>query len=663
MRRIAVIALMFVCFFAPCVCVANPADAYSTSEGMYIGTFGKFNDAIGDYWEQTAPYGIDDFHDHFHQGVDIGADEFTELKALGDGYVKEAGWIDPTGYGLLVTIHYPWALTPDGSDVGMDVMYGHLAALGVHAGDTVHKGQTVAYVGNTGRSTGPHTHMEVSYGNSGQTVDPALYFTDLKPGSIGDGSGKGTGGTAMHRLPSFDFELKVDLINPVRDIFEEIIKAATAGLHLIEGAVKNLFIILITIDLALGLGFYLLNQDMQERTGFLSYFAYKMLFYGFLLFFLTHWGDYVGNFSRDLFTESAAIMINRSQTEIAEVISSPTDVMAKGLHVVSPIFSQLLKDSGSTLGFGLGFAAVIGFLILVLFIIIGWHLALAYIEFYLMVLFGFTTFLFAGERHLRIHSENGINGIIASAINLMFFCFFAVTLQGVMADLSVDSIFTTTNRAGQEIAYRHPSMADPNNAGIPPPPDGLPIFLSKIRMVETGGCSDPYHTWSGDVNEDDGLANSYGAYQIQPGNWINWAEAAYDAGYPIFPDGGGYPTNGTRGYSRFSWSPTNQDIVASYRIMEYYKEFGNWHDCAVAWNGGGGAVGKGWSETESYWAKVSGASASQLDQIAAIRTAVNINVLLRLFLVVLMFMLIGDRIGQLVMNSFGCRGFTFRMNS
>ena len=660
-RRIVFYIMACLCFLSGYVC-ANPADGsgiYSSTEGLYINSFGSFNNAIGGAWEQTAPYGYDDFHDHFHQGVDIGADFGVPLKAVGNGWVIEAGWdIDPKGYGCLVTIHYPDIPAPDGSGCGMDVMYAHLQGTYVAAGDLVSPGMVVAEIGSSGISTGPHTHLEVSYGNSTQRVDPALYFSDLKYGSGGGSSSSGSFGEFRSSIP---FELKADLVKPIREIFETLIKACTEGLKFLEGGMKKIFMILLSIDLVLSLIFY--NLDITSRDQpFFAYLCYKFLMYGLLLFVLTHWGDFAGNLSKNLFTEAGAIMASHTPQEAIDAISSPTDVIQKGLHIVSPIFGQVFSDASSTIGFGTGITALLGFIILILFLIIGWQLAKSYIEFYMMVLFGFTTFIFAGEKHTRIHSENGINGILACSINLMFFCFFAITLQGVMTDLSMDAVYTVGSRAGGEFVYRHPVANDPDNAGIPPGPEGIRIFMSKLRRVETGGCEDPYHTHSYDSN-DDGSFNSYGAYQIQPGNWIAWAEEAYAAGYPLMDDGGGYPTDGTRGYSRFSWSPMNQDLVAEYKMLSYFKEFGNWHDVATAWNGGSGSVGEGRSATEEYWAKVSGATPSAAANTAIGRAGINILVLLKMLLLLLMFMIMGDKISAAVMNSFGGRGFTFRTNS
>lgn len=656
--------MLFLCMATSCVCSANPADAYTASEGMYIGTFGRFNDFIGDSWEQVSPYGWRvhpiSGDSRFHQGVDISAEYGTSLYALGDGFVKEAGNIDPSGYGLLVTVHYPWALAPDGSAVGMDVMYAHLAAHTVYAGDTVRKGQTIAFLGSSGSSTGPHVHMEVSYGNSLQTVDPALYFSDLTPGSFGNGSGQGL---AMDRMPSFNIELKADLVKPIREIIETIVKAATAGLQTLADGIKSLFAILITIDLAIALIFYNLDKNMHEKTPLFAYLAFKFLFYGFLLFFLTHWGDFVGNLSKDLFSEAAAIMSNRTPDEVAAAISSPTDVIAKGLHIVSPIFTQALKDSGTLLGFGIGIVLCLGALILLLFFIIGWHMALAYIEFYLMILFGFTTFIFAGEKHTRIHAENGINGIIASAINLMFFCFFAITLQGMMADLAVDSVFTVGGRAGQEFTYQHPGVNDPDNAGIPPGANGLTIFMSKIRAVESYGGH--YYCYCDPRYAVD--SETYGAYQVlNSANWNQWAEEyiqdtnnnpPLDTDFSLVPTTGfdaafhEGPPPSTYNYPA---TPRNQDLICGHKMLRLYEDRGNWRGVAEFWSG---------DNTGEYWQKVSGASAADLKNTPPGRIAINTFVLLKLFLLILLFMVVGDKVSQAVMNSFGSRGFTFRMNS
>jgi murein DD-endopeptidase MepM/ murein hydrolase activator NlpD len=86
----------------------------------------------------------------FHAGVDIGAPVGTPVRATADGAVEKAGW--GTGYGREINI-----------DHGHDLMtvYGHLSSIVVIEGQHVNRGQIIGYVGQSGRSTGPHLHYEV----------------------------------------------------------------------------------------------------------------------------------------------------------------------------------------------------------------------------------------------------------------------------------------------------------------------------------------------------------------------------------------------------------------------------------------------------------------------------------------------------------------------
>jgi murein DD-endopeptidase MepM/ murein hydrolase activator NlpD len=90
-----------------------------------------------------------------HQGVDYGVGLGTPVSAIGDGIVVHAGWSG--GYGNLVEINH---------GQGYQSRYGHLSRYGrgIHAGARVKQGQTIAYTGSTGLSTGPHLHFEVRVG-------------------------------------------------------------------------------------------------------------------------------------------------------------------------------------------------------------------------------------------------------------------------------------------------------------------------------------------------------------------------------------------------------------------------------------------------------------------------------------------------------------------
>lgn len=100
----------------------------------------------------------------FHAGVDIAADNGTPVRAPAAGTVLFSG--GRSGYGKVVVIDHGY---------GIRTLFGHGSKLYVNAGERVKRGQKIAEVGNTGRSTGPHLHYEVR--KNGQPVNPAAFFS------------------------------------------------------------------------------------------------------------------------------------------------------------------------------------------------------------------------------------------------------------------------------------------------------------------------------------------------------------------------------------------------------------------------------------------------------------------------------------------------------
>lgn len=99
----------------------------------------------------------------FHEGVDIASRFGSEIKAVGGGVVSYAG--DKDGYGCTVEVNH---------GNGYTTRYAHCKSTLVRVGDRVTKGQGVALVGTTGRSTGPHLHFEVL--RNGRAVNPSSYL-------------------------------------------------------------------------------------------------------------------------------------------------------------------------------------------------------------------------------------------------------------------------------------------------------------------------------------------------------------------------------------------------------------------------------------------------------------------------------------------------------
>lgn len=109
---------------------------------------------------RRSPYG---WSTEFHEGVDICAPYGTAIRATGAGTVTFSGW--KGGYGQMLIIDHGY---------GYQTAYAHNSKHNVSLGAEVQRGDVIAYVGSSGRSTGPHVHYEVIY--LGAKKNPAHYF-------------------------------------------------------------------------------------------------------------------------------------------------------------------------------------------------------------------------------------------------------------------------------------------------------------------------------------------------------------------------------------------------------------------------------------------------------------------------------------------------------
>jgi len=100
-----------------------------------------------------------------HKGWDIGARLGSTIRATADGVVRVSG--RESGYGKMLEIDHGYGIT---------TRYGHNSKNLVKVGDRVKRGDKIALVGSTGRSTGPHLHYEVRL--SGVSVNPRNYILE-----------------------------------------------------------------------------------------------------------------------------------------------------------------------------------------------------------------------------------------------------------------------------------------------------------------------------------------------------------------------------------------------------------------------------------------------------------------------------------------------------
>ncbi len=123
-----------------------------------------------------------------HRGVDFSAPIGTPIYSAGDGVITEIGW--RSGYGKFIQVKHSATLS---------TAYGHASrfAPNLKVGSRIKQGQTIAYVGTTGNSTGPHLHYEVRV--NGKQVNPSSF--------------KGSPGALLSGLSRTKFEkFKQDLI-------------------------------------------------------------------------------------------------------------------------------------------------------------------------------------------------------------------------------------------------------------------------------------------------------------------------------------------------------------------------------------------------------------------------------------------------------------------
>jgi len=117
---------------------------------------GKINNEFG---FRRNPFGGRSYE--FHAGMDIDGERGDSVMAPANGTIIKAGW--QGGYGNMIEIDHGNGLT---------TRYGHLSKIEVAVGDVINRGQLIALIGSTGRSTGPHLHYELRLND--KSINPRL---------------------------------------------------------------------------------------------------------------------------------------------------------------------------------------------------------------------------------------------------------------------------------------------------------------------------------------------------------------------------------------------------------------------------------------------------------------------------------------------------------
>ncbi len=110
---------------------------------------------------RSSPFGGQS--ESYHNGIDIANNVGCDIVAAADGIVIQAGWLG--AYGRTITIDHGY---------GFKTMYGHNYRLLVQEGEQVKKGDVIATLGSSGRSTGPHLHFTIYKYDT--PLDPMLFL-------------------------------------------------------------------------------------------------------------------------------------------------------------------------------------------------------------------------------------------------------------------------------------------------------------------------------------------------------------------------------------------------------------------------------------------------------------------------------------------------------
>ena len=553
-----------------------------------------------------------------HKGMDLGASTGDNIYASLNGRVTYSGWAE--GYGNVVYI------LSRVSGYNVETRYAHCSALLVSTNTQVSAGTIIAKVGQTGWATGPHLHFEIRI--NGEPINPLRYLKGLPPSS---GTGYGTLPDSIKNT----FDAAYDFGKPLREVIEKVGKQCQTALKTLLGVVKWLFMILVTIDMVIGTMFFTIRAGKGDRL--FHYLMIKIVFYLLLMYFLEHWEDGIANFAKEMFTGFGGLMMGVSGKEAMEAISDPMDIISKGANIVAPIYNELFKIHGvmdliSKIALWLPslFFAVI---LTVCFFSIAIQMTLSYLEFYIIMVMGFATFFFSGLRQTRKYAANGINGIFAVSIKLMFFCMFSLMLQMTLKSIEVDSFYTigqTKSTTTIEVSSDEAITS-------------IDQLMAHIRVVES---SNRYYV-------DNGLGY-FGAYQIDYANYDNWTNWTAD----YVANGGVLETSPVTAEEPHgpAWTPNNQDNVARYILTGYYKKYGSYEMAARCWNQGEG--GRNNSDADIYWAKVSGVNPTT-GGFTAPEVTINMILLFKITFVAMMFVYMGSRVSKLVLKQFGSGGFRF----
>lgn len=574
-----------------------------------------------------------------HGGLDFGSNDTENggetIMAAAHGVAFSE--YDPGGFANYVyiwhnDITYGWVVT----------RYGHMepGSIMIESGQEVNAGQPIGIVGSgcQGSSTGPHLHFDIK-----DTTSTGGTFYNPHDGWI-PGLEESINGQPNYASPAFKFlwDASYDFGEPIKELINDITKACTDGVKMIQDLILYIFWILVSIDIAVGASLLVIDSD--KGNGIFKWLLYKLIMFGILLYFMTHWAGGLANVLRDFYIMVGGDAAGASFADVQSAVSDPLKLIQKGAEVVTPILNEIGKYNrigAVMLNFvNIIFMVVFGAAIFGMLAIITTQIVLAYIEFYVVMLFSFVNFMFSGLKQTRYLASRSLNAIFAVSVKLLFFCLFSLMLQAAMTHFKSDPFFQTQTK---------PTVTASQQANLGGQFQSVEQVAAAIRQVESSGNYDIYND-----DGNGGTSGAFGAYQQMPEFWDGRCQEyeestgetlckVTDNPSDDFADAPHYS-----GCELYSWCPENQDKVSIHMMYYYFNESGgDYRYIATRWLG---------TSSDEYWAKVCSANAGGKPLTI---TIMNFEILLKVTLLILTFMIMGDRIGDSIIKQFSGKGFRF----
>nr|WP_315411231.1 glucosaminidase domain-containing protein [uncultured Selenomonas sp.] len=445
-----------------------------------------------------------------------------------------------------------------------------------------------------------------------------------------------------------------DFAKPIKEVMDKLVDLITKGLDLLQNGVASLFLVLCLIDIALGAMSKVLTPPSEDKEGLMPWIIRRSLFYGFCLFFLYNWSDFIGNLALHGFPQLGGL-VGGDPAAAEAAVSDPTQIVQKGMSIVAPVVNATLRARGSILDLILGnlmsvVCVLCAVVLFFLFCVIGFYIALAYIQFYASVLFSFTTFPLAGLKHVRHFASNGVAGVIACSLNLMFFCFFSAALQASLENVTIPALVTTSSVATASAPKSSTPSKPGTGTGASPvtgvvdisnrPYAHIAIAISQRTGIRADFIYAQLALESAHFQSDVAIADhNYGG--------VKW----YGAGKKgSIADDGEY-------YRHFD--SDEEFIEYQSRNLLAYTEDGIKDAQTPAEYAAPLKRGGYYSATEEHYTSL---IAGILDMepgasIGRAQTVMNIFLMLQVILLVLLFMFMADRVSKLVIEQFGSGSF------